>query len=45
LVDAARIAATFHLDPVAVLDEPDAFKRRVRLAAALVVAEDNKPPE
>jgi hypothetical protein len=30
---AALVAATFHLDPVAVLDEPDPLKVNVRIAA------------
>lgn len=33
LVAAARVAATFHLDPVAVLAETDPLRRDLRIAA------------
>lgn len=39
---AARISATFHLDPVAVLDTTDEFTLSVRIAAARVVHEDER---
>lgn len=37
---AARVAATFHLDPVLLLSEPDPFRRLERIAAHNVVMAD-----
>lgn len=42
LINAARVAATFGLDPVTVLDESDRLKRLVRLAAARVIDDDHR---
>lgn len=42
LQTAARISATFHLDPVVVLSSNDEFELQVRIAAARVVTEDER---
>lgn len=42
MIDAARVARTFELDPVLVLDERDPIARAVRLAAHNVVVADAK---
>ncbi|WP_288797841.1 hypothetical protein [uncultured Arsenicicoccus sp.] len=39
---AALIAYTFHIDPVTVLTEPDAFTAMVRLAAHKVVQNEEE---
>lgn len=42
LQTAARVSATFHLDPVAVLSTTDEFELHVRIAAARVVHDDER---
>ena len=42
LRSAARIARTFRLDPLLVLDDPDEFRWAVRVAAHNVIAQDEK---
>lgn len=40
IIDAARVADLFGLDPVAILEDPDPFRWQVRVAAATVVHND-----
>lgn len=42
LQSAARVCATFHLDPVVVLSSTDKFELDVRIAAARVVHDDER---
>ncbi len=41
-MSAARVAKTFHQDPVMLLDDPDDFRWAVRIAAYNVIAADQK---
>lgn len=42
MIDAARVARTFQLDPVAVLEERDPLRASLRLAAHNVIMSDEK---
>jgi len=42
LINSARIAYTFHLDPVQVLDDADSFHGQVRAAALEVFQRDEE---